>query len=141
MHSAVTERWREISTRSPPNSVQPMPPPWSRIEVEAIVSDYIEMLELELSKQPYNKAAHRRALSKLLTDRPAGSIERKHQNISAILLELGYPYIDGYKPLGNYQGLLREIVADRVSSDTHLAVIVAQSVASPAHVPTVQDIL
>src|SRR5207247_2008306 len=35
-----------------------------------------------------------------------GSIEFKHQNISAVLVSLGLPYIEGYKPRGNFQGLL-----------------------------------
>jgi len=74
---------------------------WSREEVEAAVSDYFDMLAMELRGQPFNKAEHNRNLQKLLKNRPKGSIERKHQNISAVLIELGYPYIDGYKPLGN----------------------------------------
>lgn len=42
-----------------------------------------------------------------LKNRTEGSIEFKHQNISAVLIELGYPYIIGYKPAYNYQGLLK----------------------------------
>jgi hypothetical protein len=34
--------------------------------------------------------------------RSKGVVERKHQNMSAILIELGLPHIEGYKPLGNY---------------------------------------
>ena len=34
------------------------------------------------------------------------SIEFKHSNISAVLVERGQPYIDGYKPRGNYQRML-----------------------------------
>ena len=77
--------------------------PWSRVEVEAIVADYVAMLTAELRREPYSKTAHRRALAPLLDARSDGAIERKHQNISAVLIELGFPYIFGYKPLGNYQ--------------------------------------
>ena len=76
-----------------------MPDDWSPHEVEAAVADYFDMLAKELRSEPFNKAQHNRHLQTLLADRPRGSIERKHQNISAILIELGYPYIDGYKPL------------------------------------------
>jgi hypothetical protein len=41
-----------------------------------------------------------------LTGRSDGSVEFKHQNISSVLVELGLPYVKGYKPRGNYQGLL-----------------------------------
>lgn len=114
---------------------------WSRVEVEAIVADYVSMLDAELRGESYSKTAHRRALSAMLDHRSDGSIERKHQNISAILIELGYPYIDGYKPLGNYQTLLFEVVKERVTQDRELAETVAASVTEPAGVATVHDIL
>lgn len=64
----------------------------------------------EVAGRPYSKAEHRRVLQKLLSQRSDGSIEYKHQNISAILLELGYPYIQGYKPAFNYQKILKDTV-------------------------------
>lgn len=83
---------------------------WSEREVALTVADYFEMLLSEVEGRPYRKADHRRELMTRLDGRSASSIERKHQNISAILLESGIPPIDGYKPLGNYQHLLRETV-------------------------------
>ena len=68
-----------------------MPEIWSREEVEAAVTDYFEMLALELSAKPFNKAERNRQLQQKLNRRSHGSIERKHQNISAILIESGYP--------------------------------------------------
>lgn len=65
---------------------------WSIEEVSLIVNDYFDMLIKELSWQVYNKTEHRKNLSKIL-NRSNGSIEFKHQNISAVLIELGYPYI------------------------------------------------
>jgi hypothetical protein len=38
------------------------------------------------------------------------SIEYKHANISAVLTGLGRPYVEGYKPRGNYQSLLAQEV-------------------------------
>ncbi len=90
---------------------------WTREEVEATVADYLHMLTLELSGQTYSKTEHRRNLLQKLRNRNDGAVERKHQNISAVLIAHGWPYISGYKPLGNYQGLLAEVVADRISQD------------------------
>lgn len=79
--------------------------PWSDTEVDLIVADYFIMLAHELAGAPYNKAEHNRALQQH-TGRKPGSIERKHQNISAVLKLLGLPWINGYKPLANFQAAL-----------------------------------
>lgn len=118
-----------------------MPGAWSQQEVEAVIADYFAMLSLELRREQYSKAEHRRNLNQLLNGRSDGAIERKHQNISAILIELGCPYISGYKPLGNYQALLYTAVAERLSSDAAFVEIVQQAVAQSATVPTVEDLL
>ena len=92
---------------------------WSEREVIALVADYFAMLDAETLGQPYSKTNHRKALMQTVS-RTEGSIERKHQNVSAILQRLGYPWIDGYKPLGNFQdALLREVlrhISDRIDS-------------------------
>ena len=85
---------------------------WSKIEVALIVTDYFDMLIKELNRIPYKKADHRRQILPLLNNRSEGSIEFKHQNISAILINLGRPYITGYLPRYNYQNLLEEEVID-----------------------------
>lgn len=84
---------------------------WSEEEVARVVADYFAMLHRELRGEAYNKTEHRRALKRAIPARNDGSIEFKHQNISAVLIQMGYPYISGYKPRGNYQGLLAEGVA------------------------------
>jgi hypothetical protein len=115
---------------------------WTGVEVEATVADYLMMLADELAGRPYVKAEHRRRLKPLLRDRSEQSIEFKHANISAILIDLGFPYISGYKPRGNYQRLLREVVVDHIAQDRQiqeLAVADATDTAVPA--PQVQDIL
>jgi len=116
-----------------------LPKSWSREEVELVVEDYFQMLKLELQGRAYNKTAHRNRLMGLLNSRSHGSIERKHQNISAILIELGYPYISGYKPLSNYQTLLAQVVTDRISGNTDLIGTVAEAVDQPADPLPVSD--
>jgi hypothetical protein len=79
---------------------------WSETEVRLIVADYFDMLETELQGKPYKKSEHRKALTPQLSGRSEGSIEFKHQNVSGVLVELGLPYIEGYKPRSNYQSIL-----------------------------------
>ena len=88
---------------------------WSRDEVEAIVGDYFEMLGQELRGVSYSKTTHRDRLTPQLSGRSNGSIEFKHANISAVLVVFGLPYIDGYKPRGNYQQLLEQAVLEYLS--------------------------
>jgi hypothetical protein len=112
---------------------------WSVEEVEATVGDYLDMLTLELTGQKYNKSAHRQKLIQLLDDRSEGAIERKHQNISSILIELGCPYITGYKPLGNYQELLYNVLVDRLKESDLFDRAALAAVQMPAAVPTLSD--
>jgi|688.fasta_scaffold58762_3 hypothetical protein len=86
------------------------PANWTEQEVSLIVTDYFKMLELELLGQPYKKSDHRKNLATKLQNRSSGSIEFKHQNVSGVLVELGLPYIEGYKPRSNYQGILAKEV-------------------------------
>lgn len=114
---------------------------WSREEVEAIVGDYFTMFALDLARMPYSKAEHRRALVQKLHARSEQSIEFKHQNISAVLLDLKFHYLPGYKPRFNYQRLLAEVVADRLPEQRSLLEIAAADADRPVVVPEVDDIL
>ncbi len=115
--------------------------PWSQEEVEAVVADYFSMLEKELRGVPYNKTAHRNALRPLLRDRSDGSIERKHQNISAILMEARFPYIRGYKPLSQYQGLLSDVVLEHLEEDAVLSQLALRFAEAAVEPPRVRDVL
>ncbi len=79
---------------------------WSEAENAPIVTDYFEMLNEDITKNNYNKAEHNRNLRDQLPHRSKGSVEFKHQNISAVLLGLGQPWITGYKPLAQFQNAL-----------------------------------
>lgn len=112
---------------------------WSREEAEAIVADYLQMLTLELAGQNYSKTAHRRQLQEKLQDRSDASIEFKHGNISAAMIDLGFPYIRGYKPRSNYQILLATVAADQVRGKTTLDKVALAAVEQPALVPAFTD--
>lgn len=87
---------------------------WSDEENDAIVADYFAMLDDDVARRPYNKAAHNRALQSVI-NRGRGSIEFKHQNISAVLKALGMAWIEGYKPAFNFQTSLVDAVARRLA--------------------------
>jgi hypothetical protein len=93
----------------PVEAEEPKPQPdWSDYEVRLVVADYFSMLETELLGLPLNKAEHRRALVPQLAGRSEPAVEFKHANISAVLAGQGLPYINGYKPRGNFQALLAQ---------------------------------
>jgi len=76
---------------------------WSDEEVKMIIADYFSMLINEINGIKINKAYHRRLLLPRLNNRSESAIEFKHQNISAVLVEMGIPFIKGYIPLYNFQ--------------------------------------
>jgi len=112
---------------------------WSAEEVELIVADYLQMLTLELTGQAFSKAAHRRQLQAKLSDRSEASIEFKHRNISAILIELDFPYIAGYKPSSHYQALLTTVVSAQIRQSRVLDDAALAAVQQPAIAPLVED--
>lgn len=110
--------------------------PWDDAELDAIVADYFAMLKAELSGQPYVKSHHSKALMQEI-GRTHRSVEFKHQNISAVLDELGMPWIEGYKPKRNYQNAIFDAIDRYLSvrqSELSLSTTVAEEIAptSPA---------
>ena len=66
--------------------------PWRDDELDAIIADYFAMLAADLAGKPYIKSRHSAALMAQI-GRTHRSVEFKHQNISAVLDELGLPWI------------------------------------------------
>lgn len=79
--------------------------PWRDDELDEIIADYFVMLAADLAGQPYVKSRHSKALMEKIR-RTHRSVEFKHQNISAVLDELGLPWIPGYIPKRNYQNAI-----------------------------------
>ena len=82
---------------------------WTDEQNDAIVADYFAMLAADIVGRSYSKAEHNRRLQASI-GRPRGSIEYKHQNISAVLKGLGEDWIQGYKPAFNFQASLVDAV-------------------------------
>lgn len=110
---------------------------WTQKEVTATVLDYMAMLKLELAGQPYNKSAFRRELLKKLDGRSNAAVEKKHQNISAVLRNMGCFWISGYKPLSNRQSSLASEVETWLDSnpemDRHALAAAEAPAATPKH--------
>lgn len=78
---------------------------WTAREIDLIVTDYFDMLGLELAGRPFVKSRRNEALRQLI-GRSHASIEFKHCNISAVLNRLGLPTVTGYKRRDNFQNAL-----------------------------------
>jgi hypothetical protein len=102
---------------------------WQADELDAIVADYFAMLAEDLSGRPYVKSGHSAALMAKI-GRTHRSVEFKHQNISAVMDELGMPWIPGYKPKRNYQNAIFDAI-DRYLTQ-HPAVLEPASNLPPA---------
>lgn len=89
--------------------------PWHDDELDAIVADYFDMLGHDLAGLAYVKSQHSRALMATI-GRTHRSVEFKHQNISAVLDELGLPWIPGYIPKRNYQIAIFDAIDRYLSS-------------------------
>jgi Domain of unknown function (DUF3883) len=89
---------------------------WTADEVAVLVGSYFLMLAEERAGRDYNKSEYRRSVIAAIGRKP-GSIERKLQNVSAVLDEIGIPWIQGYKPLPHYQDALVAVVEQQLLLD------------------------
>ncbi len=108
--------------------------PWQDDELDAIITDYFVMLTADLAGQPYVKSQHTAGLMARI-GRSHRSVEFKHQNISAVLNELGLPWIPGYLPKGNYQNSIFDAV-DRYLSRHRTILEIAPVLPIPTPAPS-----
>lgn len=119
-----------------------MPGDWSHQEVSLTVVAYLDMLQAELAGRSFNKAAVRRELLPKLDNRSNGALEFKNCNISAALLTLGIPPIDGYKPRWNYQkDMLHAVIGEVLKSYPGLFRTVESVVGAEIEKPQVANVL
>lgn len=104
---------------------------WSAAENEATVASYLRMLKLELAGEPYSKTQENDRLRPLLNGRTKAAVEYKFQNVSAVLLENGWIYIDGYKPAVNVQRDLRNEVERQLRADGEIDRLMQRHVEVP----------
>jgi hypothetical protein len=89
-----------------------MPDAWTSNEIKLIVRAYLGMLADHAAGRPINKAAVTREISRA-TGRSPGSVQFKLQNASAVLSDMGEPWIPGLMPRSHYQGALSEHLRER----------------------------
>jgi hypothetical protein len=118
-HHVTSEQWAQLMALvggwPEPDEDQLGPPDWTDAEIQPTVTAYFAMLRAELAGQPYVKADFNRQVQ-AATGRSRGAVEYKFENISAVLRDLGLPYVQGYKPYPNLQHALRTKV-DRFLAD------------------------
>jgi hypothetical protein len=93
---------------------------WPEAEIRPTVTAYLTMLRAELAGEPYVKAAVNREVQ-AATRRSRGAVEFKFANISAVLRDIGLPYVRGYRPRDNYQAALRSEIERRLALDLDIA--------------------
>lgn len=82
---------------------------WDDAELKALFDAYLRMLGDELTDRPYVKAAYNREVQGA-TGRSRTSVEFKFANTSAVLQDLGLPWVRGYLPRSNYQALMLPVL-------------------------------
>jgi len=84
---------------------------WDSKEIEAVARAYFCMLGEQIAGSEFSK---KEVIARLqlgdLAARNRSSIERKLSNVSAILDEIGAPWVRGFKPLSHFQKALRDRV-------------------------------
>jgi len=108
---------------------------WNWLECEVVVDLYFRMLDMQVSNQSYVKTHLYAEVIPLLNNRSIKSVEAKCQNVSAVMVQHGYPYVTGLKPLWNYQKQLEKVVLTQlIGQDTKLAEVLEKTLIVPEDV-------
>lgn len=89
---------------------------WPDWQNDLIVAEYFEIDRIQRAFEPINKAARYRDLGTLINRSPK-SVERKLQNVSAVLEGLEMDWATGLKPWGNFQQSLVNAVERYLESN------------------------
>ena len=140
-HHVTADEWSQLMTLAggwpqPDTHQDDGASGWSYAEIQPTVTAYFAMLQAELAGLPYIKANFNREVQDA-TGRSRGAVDYKFENISAVLSEIGLPYVLGYKPYGNYQSALRTEVERFLAHDPEIARLLEQGPA-PDLPPTAQ---
>lgn len=104
---------------------------WTEAEIEVVVESYFRMLRLQLEDRPFVKAREVEWVRERI-ERSRGSVEFKYQNISAAVLQSGFPeYVRGYVPLKNLQKALLDAVERRLATESILEEMLVEKLLEP----------
>ena len=127
------------------DTTEPTGSDWTDREVELVVGAYFEMWKSSLAGLRPVKLHKYRELSDI-TGRTEKSVERKFQNISAVLERLGLPWIPGLAPLRNFQNALIQAVEVQITGiwnadltfESDTSGIAEPSILFPEMAPTIE---
>lgn len=89
--------------------------PWTDEENDKVINAYLELNEL-INKEGANLAKFiRDFINKDNFTRNNKAVEKKFQNISFILDDIGCKYINNFKPLAHFQSSLKPKVIEKLS--------------------------
>lgn len=103
---------------------------WSDAENDVIVDVYLRMLKEELLERKYVKRRYNEE-ARARIGRSHASVEFKLQNVSAVLREMNFPFISGYKPYVNFQASLREAVIKGLEQTAEIFDVALKAVTRP----------
>jgi hypothetical protein len=86
----------------------------------AIVADYFEMLRAELRGEMFSKADHRHRLAAELGLNDPDLVDLAFQQVSSVLLEMGMPVVDGFRPLNGWPVALANSVQAHLEAKPEL---------------------
>jgi len=113
---------------------------WNWLECELVVDLYFSMLEMQVSNQSFVKKQLYSDLMPSLNNRNIKSVESKCQNVSAIMVQYGYPYVTGLKPRWNYQKQLERVVLTRLAGQINkIEDVIQQNMLVPESSDVVPD--
>jgi hypothetical protein len=140
-HHVTSDQWAQLMALvggwpQPDANQHDRAAPWADAEIQPAVTSYFTMLRAELAGQPYVKADFNREV-RAATRRSRGAVEYKFANISAVLRDIGLPFVLGYQPRGNYQSALRAEVERLLARDREIPRLLEEGPA-PDLPPTVQ---
>jgi len=123
-HHVTPDQWTQLMALAggwpqPDANQHDRAAPWADAEIQPAVASYFTMLRAELAGQPYVKADFNREV-RAATGRSRGAVEYKFANISAVLRDIGLPFVLGYQPRGNYQSALRSEVERLLARDREI---------------------
>jgi hypothetical protein len=93
---------------------------WDQGELNASVVAYFELRRrLDAGEKFVMKQALETIVKRALPRRNQGAVERRMSNISAVLIELGLPWCQRFKPLRNVGAKVKQVLAARIRQLSH----------------------
>jgi len=104
---------------------------WTDNELRAAVRDYFTMLQAELRGRSSGTMSSWNALVRRPSDRDADSVQERHRQIAAILIDNGLPYSIVHAPAWGYRQSLVRAVREYLHNHPHMLELMEGAVFRP----------